>query len=84
MNDPGFAAVDRELADAKAHKLVRDERYFWEHRAENPERPVVVFAGAEKWKQGPIARGELVECPGCDVPGVHYHLKEAPSAQGEG
>ncbi len=76
MNDPSLANLDREIAAAKAHTLLRDERYFWEHRTENPERPVIVFAGAEKWKQGPIASGALVLCPGCDVRGEHYHAKE--------
>jgi hypothetical protein len=75
MNDPGLDNLDRELAAMKAHTMVRNERWWWEHR--RPGDAVIVFEGAEKWKLAPIAAGELVLCGGCEVPKdqKHYHQK---------
>ncbi len=80
MNDPGLANLDRIAKAAEEGKLTFNEQYFWQHRAEYPHLKVIVFEGAEKWKQGPIAAGELVLCPGCEVKGEHYHEKGADAA----
>lgn len=73
MTDPGMDNLVRDLAAAKAHTLVRDERYFWDHRAEHPEAKVTVFPGPERWKAAALAQCEL--CPGCEVKLEHYHEK---------
>lgn len=74
MNDPGLANLDRDLAAAKAHTMIRDERYFWEHRHEHPGMKQTIFPGSEPWKAAALAQCEL--CPGCEVKGEHYHPKE--------
>ena len=71
--DPGLTNLDRMAKAAEKGELRFDERFFWENRT--PGAPVIVFEGAELWKKGPIAAGELVKCPGCEVPGAHYHAR---------